>query len=101
MKTKDAVEITPAAELVRLLRVSRVAPAGAVHDHGCPCTVHGKKFGLCNCPAGPIEAQIVKVYQRLGLACKACGAYKARRGSGHYMTCRYTFGGESSGSRQE
>lgn len=92
MKTKDAVVIFPAAELVHLLRLSCVAPAGAVHDHGCPCTRWGKKFGPCNCPAGPIDAELTKVYKALGLACKTCGAYKARRGSGHLMTCRHSVG---------
>lgn len=79
-----------AEELVGMLHEGRVSPAAAVHDHGCPCTRWGKKFGPCNCPAGPIDAELTRIYKDLGLACKSCGAYKASGGSGHFMTCRYS-----------
>lgn len=36
------------------------ADVGAVHEHGCPSTVNGKRFGPCNCGAKEAFKKIVE-----------------------------------------
>lgn len=90
-RRKSAVDISAAADLVRILREPRIAEAAPIHRYQCPNTRHGKKFGSCDCGAKEMGQRLTAIYQRLGLACKACGAYKAKRGSGHFIDCRYSF----------
>ena len=82
--------MNPEAELIEILKNGRVTHPRAVHDYGCPAA---KRTGFpkdCRCGAWELDQKIVSILKRLGLACHACGAYKARNGQGHYAHCRHS-----------
>ena len=82
--------MNPEAELANMLKNGRVTRPHAVHDYGCPATKRAGNPGDCRCEAEELEEKITSILKRLGLACHACGAYKAQNGQGHYAHCRHS-----------
>lgn len=47
---------------------SRVSAPETVHDYGCPVTRLGRRYGPCNCPAGPAQVQLNAALRAAGLS---------------------------------
>lgn len=46
---------------------ARISAPEAVHDYGCPVTRIGKRYGPCNCAAGPSQVRLNEALRAAGL----------------------------------